>query len=267
MGISWWGLPKPVEASWSFWFRPSYFFFFALPILAWSLSNNVGFFFLSFFGWVHSAFGWGRSTCGWDPSTLGSGRCSPTIGWGRSTFGWDCYNCTFGWPVLLLAGAVLLLAGAVLLFAGAVSPRPPHRRPDQFDQLRQTHALVPSYSAWTHHPEDNDRARGSDGSPGGPRPFTRRPSASSARDQCKHPPARQRTEVELHAVTRKSQSHQGDLSRKGPVAVRARPRRPTRPPKRAWNTSPSLTPEAVSAIVGHTSDRGRQGLKTLRTSV
>ena len=39
--------------------------------------------------------------------------------------------------VLLLAGAVLLLAGAVLLFAGAVSPRP-HRRPDQFDQLRQT---------------------------------------------------------------------------------------------------------------------------------
>ena len=71
--------------------------FFALPIQlqAWSFSN-VGFFFRSFFGWVHSAFGWGRSACGWDPSTFGSGRCSPTIGWGRSTLGWDCYN-TFGW--------------------------------------------------------------------------------------------------------------------------------------------------------------------------
>ena len=47
----------------------------------------------------------------------------------------------------------------------------------------------------------------------------------------------QRTEVERHAVTRKSQSHQGDLSRKGPAA-------------KTRNTSPSLTPEAVSAIVG-----------------
>ena len=45
-------------------------------------------------------------------------------------------------------------------------------------------------SAWTHHPEDNDRARGSDGSPGGPRPFTRRPSASSTCGKCIHPPAR-----------------------------------------------------------------------------
>ena len=238
------GLPKPVEASWSFWFRPTYSFFRLAHSTFGMVLSTFGFF-LSFFGWVRSAFVWGRSTCGWDRSTFfGSGR-SPTFGGGRSTFGWDCYTfgwdrSTFGWGrsafgwgtrqgrgeaspwrvVIVVAGvvdivdvadvAVIDVVVAVRCWSvprrcsssspstGSPSGRRRRRRlpttttyiGDRTSSHNSVSRRPSSYSAWTHHPEDNDRARGSDGSPGSPRPFTRRPSASSARDKCIHPPAR-----------------------------------------------------------------------------
>ena len=90
----------------------------------------------------------------------------------------ECAIVLLGLPLVLVAAVVAFSVTSLTTWEISTT------------SVRRPSSCPSSYGAGTRHPEENDRARGSDGAPGGPRRIARRLSTSSTRGECIHPPAR-----------------------------------------------------------------------------